>query len=269
MKLMHRLFHAFCGAWPLERGRDFFMRHTVDGSFGRYLAEFGPWTTTRDGWPIRTNMGHDYAAQMLKMFRELEPATKHFLHRHMSADGLFLDVGANVGYFSLLLAHTSPDARVIALEPNPPIASLLEESIARNQLGSRISLHRVAAADTAGRLEFGVDAANTGHSRLANDHHAGSISVETVVLDDWLPSHLNGRPLSLVKIDVEGAEHRVLRGMHQLIAQYRPAMVVEGYDEHLREFGDSFEGLRAWLDDAGYDEVRPWDGNLYLLPRQN
>jgi FkbM family methyltransferase len=267
MNLFHRLFHQFCGVWPFERGRDFFMRRTVHGSFGRYLAEFGPWTTTRDGWPIRTNMGHDYAAQMLKMFRELEPTTKRFLLRHMPVDGLFLDVGANVGYFSLLLAHSMPNGRVIALEPNPPIAALLEESIARNQLGDRITLHRVAAADTAGTLQFGVDPANTGHSRLANEHHAGSISVETVVLDEWLPPLLDGRRLSLVKIDVEGAECRVLRGMSRLIAEHRPAIVVEGYDEHLREFGDSLADLRAMLVHADYEEVLPSDGNLYVLPR--
>ncbi len=148
------------------------MRHTVHGAFGRYLAVYGPWTVTRGGWPIRTNMGHDYAAQMLKMFRDLEPGTRRFLLRHMPNDGLFLDVGANVGYFSLLLAHAAPNGRVIALEPNPPIAALLEESIARNQLGDRIRLYRVAAADTAGTLQFGVDPANTGHSRLANEHHS-------------------------------------------------------------------------------------------------
>lgn len=267
MKFLHRLFHQFCGVWPFERGRDFFMRHTVHGSFGRYLAEFGPWTTTRDGWPIRTNMGHDYAAQMLKMFRELEPTTKQFLLRHMPSDGLFLDVGANVGYFSLLLAQVAPASRVISLEPNPPIAALLEESIARNKLGSRISLHRVAAADTAGTLQFGVDPDNTGHSRLANEHHAGSLTVETVVLDEWLPPLLEGRPLSLVKIDVEGAECRVLRGMNRLIAEHRPAIVVEGYDEHLREFGDSLADLRALLVQAGYEEALPSDGNLYVLPR--
>lgn len=243
------------------------MRHTLSGSFGRYLAEGDPWVTTRQGFPIKSNSGHDYAALMLKMFRELEPSTKRFLLRHMEADGVFLDVGANVGYFSLLLANAAPELRVISLEPNPPIAALLAESIGRNHLDARISLHRVAAADTAGTLQFGVDPVNTGHSRLANEHHVGSFSVETIVLDDWLPSRLDGRRLALVKIDVEGAECRVLRGMSALLAEHRPALLVEGYDEHLREFGDTFEGMRRWLDEAGYEEVHPWDGNLFLLPR--
>jgi len=269
MKILHWLLHTFCRLWPLERGRDFITRHTFAGSFGRYLAAFGPWISVREGWRMKTNMGHDYTALSLKLYGELEPVTARFLLTHMKPDGLFLDIGANAGYFSLLVARHFPQARVVAFEPNPPIADLLAASIEDNHLEEWISLYRLAVSDKAATLQFSVDPANSGHSRLSQQPDLDTISVEAVTLDAWLPSRQADRPISLVKIDVEGAEHGVLRGMRQLLLTHRPPLVVEGYDNHLREFGDSLPALRQWLANLGYREVRPWDGNLYLLHSAN
>jgi|GEM_PF-4262700 FkbM family methyltransferase len=244
------------------------MRRFLPGAFGESLAAHGPWITTRDGWPMKANMGRDYSSQMLKMFGELEPVTKAFLLRHLGPHGVFLDVGANVGYFSLLLARSQPQARVFAFEPNPAIACHLAESIEHNALKDRLTLHSLAASDAAGTLSFIVDAENSGHSRLSGDGRAGAFDVEMIRLDDWLPTRLGDRSLHVVKIDVEGAELRVLRGMEKLITKHRPALVVEAYDEHLAEFGDSRASLRAWLTEAGYIELAYLDGNLHLVHRE-
>jgi FkbM family methyltransferase len=265
MKTCHHLLHALCQRWPFLRGRDALMRRFLPGAFGDSLAAHGPWITTRDGWQMKANMGRDYSSQMLKMFGELEPVTKAFLLEHHGPQGAFLDVGANVGYFSLLLAHRQPSSRVFAFEPNPAIACHLDESIVRNSLMDRLTLHPLAASDTSGTLSFIVDAENSGHSRLSGDGRAGAFEVEMIRLDDWLPAQLGERPLHVVKIDVEGAELRVLRGMKNLLQTHRPALVVEAYDHHLREFGDDLPSMRAFLSGAGYQEAHASDGNLYLV----
>lgn len=269
MNVLHHLLHAFCRVWPLERGRDFIMRHTFAGSFGDYLAAYGPWINVREGWRMRANMGKDYSSLALKLYGELEPVTGAFLLAHMRQDAVFLDIGANAGFFSMLLAKHFSKGRVIAFEPNPPIAALLAESIAENDLASRVELHRLAASDQNAVLQFLVDAANSGHSRLASDASSASMQVDAVILDAWLPAKLGDARIAVVKIDVEGAELRVLKGMRALLQAHRPALVVEGYDQHLRDFGDSLPALREWLAEAGYREIRPWDGNLYLLPAES
>ncbi|MBK8094086.1 MAG: FkbM family methyltransferase [Verrucomicrobiaceae bacterium] len=263
-----RLLHAVAKRWPFLRGRDWLMRKTFGRAFGDYLAKSCSWVDTRGGWTMRANNGIDYTSRSLKLFGEMEKTTSQFLLKHMPEHGCFLDVGANVGYFSLEIAHRRPHAQVIAIEPNPQIAALLSESIAHNQLTERIHLHSVAASDITGELKFRLDQENTGHSRLAMETIQDAIIVSSVILDDWLPSHLGELPLSVVKIDVEGAELRVLRGMARLIKQFHPTLVIEGYDDHLREFGDSLSALVKWLDDAGYKEVEPRDGNLYLIHRE-
>jgi len=266
MNVLHHLLHAFCRAWPFERGRDFIMRHTFAGSFGDYLAACGPWIRVREGWRMRANMGKDYSSRILKLYGELEPTTGAFLLAHMPPDGVFLDIGANAGFFSLLLAKHFPKGRVIAFEPNPPIADLLAESIMENDLADRIELHRLAVSDQNAVLQFLVEESNSGHSRLAGGVSSASMQVEAVILDEWLPPKLGEARVAVVKIDVEGAELRVLKGMRTLLEAHRPALVVEGYDEHLREFGDSLRALREWLAEASYREIRPSDGNLYLVP---
>ncbi|GEP44586.1 hypothetical protein BGE01nite_38770 [Brevifollis gellanilyticus] len=261
-----------CQRWPFLRGRDAIPRHFLKDDFAQSLAAYGPWITTRDGWEMKANMGGDYTSQVLKLFGELEPLTKAFLLQHLGPRGVFLDIGANVGYFSLLLARHQPQSRVFAFEPNPAISTLLADSIERGGLGDRLSLHTFAASDSVGSVSFRVEGDNSGHSRLVGGPESAAsaeqtLQVETVRLDDWLPPQLGGRQIQVVKIDVEGAELRVLRGMEKLLAQHRPALVVEAYDEHLAEFGDSCASLRSWLKAAGYVEEAFLGGNLHLVHR--
>jgi FkbM family methyltransferase len=267
MNLHLRLLHYCCYHWPFQRGRDFLMRCFLAGSLGDYLAKFGPWITTRGGWKMKANMGNDYSSQMLKMFGELEPATTSFLLNHLTKNGVFLDVGANVGFFSLLVANLRPEAKVIAFEPNPAIAAHLADSIHQASLQDRIQLHGLAASDSAGIVHFVIESLNSGHSRLSgsNRETQQSLKVETICLDDWLPSRMENQNLNAVKIDVEGAELRVLKGMKQLLRQHKPILVVEAYDEHLQEFGDSLTALKEWIKEANYREHSYIDGNLYLI----
>src|SRR5438067_52775 len=90
--------------YPLTRGRDFFFRNFVAGkSFARFLDEIPNPIRTRRGFPLFCNTA-DYLSHWLKVWGEYESGTEAFLLDHMRGGGTFLDVGANMGYFSLLIA---------------------------------------------------------------------------------------------------------------------------------------------------------------------
>lgn len=139
--------------------------------------------------------------------------------------GTFVDVGANWGYFTLVAAHAvGPEGRVVALEPDPRMAAELRGNVARNGI-RHVTVLETAAAEGAGEAVLSGWAEadrNRGVSSLvappAGD--AASFAVRTAALDEVMDAQ-GVRHADLVKVDVEGAEELVLRGMIRGLAEGR------------------------------------------------
>lgn len=258
---------AMARRYPFTRGRmRFFLDVVQRGAIEERLAALPAAQRTRRGFEIHCNP-HDFTSDWIKLWGEHERLTERFLLDAMKGGGTFLDLGANIGYFSLLIAHEFGErCGVIAFEPNPPIYELLVAGAAASRRVNALRLVPLAISDQPGELSFVVDARNTGHSHLAAPGEPGAArSVPVVVLDDWLAQNPPASPVRAVKLDVEGCELKALRGMARLLREQRPALVVEVIDEHLRQFGDTRAALEHFLSDVGYRE--PWaaeDGNLYF-----
>ena len=148
---------------------------------------------------------------------ELDLIAKHF-----PAGGVFVDIGANVGNHSLFVAKFLSPQRVIPVEPNPEIIDLLLANIVLNDVVDRFDLSciGIGASDAAGDgFGMGASGGNIGAARIVPD--GGDIAVRSgdSILADVAPS--------LIKIDVEGMEMRVLKGLAGTIARDRPALFVE------------------------------------------
>ena len=151
-----------------------------------------------------------------------------FLRKHLSG-GTFIDVGANVGSVSLLLADTIQNA--ILFEPNPVAAARARENLARNQLDFKV--YEFALSDTNGVARFechgGVDVCGHVVGNAPSSQTATRV-VQCTTLDEFLRQHGDPEfPVSLVKIDVEGHENSVLRGMRQFLSEKRPPLVMFEY----------------------------------------
>jgi FkbM family methyltransferase len=151
-----------------------------------------------------------------------------FLRRHLSGETL-IDVAANVGSVSLLLADTIEDAMLF--EPNPVAAGRARENLARNQLGFKV--HEFALSDANGEIRFECHGAvDSGGHVVASipSSQTATRMVQRITFDEFLRQ--NGDPdfpVSLVKIDVEGHENSVLRGMRQFLFEKRPPLVMFEY----------------------------------------
>jgi FkbM family methyltransferase len=166
-----------------------------------------------------------------------------------------IDIGANVGYHALHMARLAgPGGAVHAFEPLPYLAEALTRSIAENGF-SNIRLHRTALDDRNGTalLRHAPVTANFGGAHLTQASavpaaHADEL-VATGRFDDLLP---DVRP-SFVKIDVEGAEPRVLRGAAAMLAAARPLVLCELHNPQLRVVSGANAGdLLAQMRAAGY-----------------
>ena len=127
------------------------------------------------------------------------------------------DVGANLGYYTVLMAEAvGPTGRVLAFEPNPAIAELLQRTVAVNGHGATTNVDARAASDVSGQdVRFHMPAGQPMNATMVAADQGGPdwVRATTVALDDVLPARVD-----FLKIDVEGAEYLVWRGLTRTIA---------------------------------------------------
>ena len=158
-----------------------------------------------------------------------------------------IDVGANIGFFTLRFARwVGPAGHVIAIEPEPRNFNSLRGRVARAGLSNIVTCVQAAAADRRGELRLALNPGHPGDHHLADDGQP----VAGVTLDE-LAANDPGR-ITIVKIDVQGAESMVLAGARELIETHRPAVLVEVHGPSLARLGSSRRELIDTLVALGY-----------------
>lgn len=204
-----------------------------------------PWTVTMPPGLTLELRPHDPVTSGVLYCGLPDWAEMRFVLDYLGAGDTMVDVGANVGLYSLLAASVR-GVRVVAFEPDPGARELAATNVARNGLADRVELRpdAVGSKEGTGGFTVGLGPMN----RLIADPVPGSDgravdtirSVEVVTLDDAdrVPS-----PVAIVKVDVEGGELAVLSGAARLLDDHRPALILEANDPF---------GLTAFLEPRGY-----------------
>jgi len=183
-----------------------------------------------------------------------EIATAMFLQTVVRPGDTFIDIGANVGLITLhAAALVGPAGRVHSFEPNPHLVDRLGKLIALNKL-NHVTLHPVGLSDTEGELALSI---------LKDHHEQGTLSyiddptvfsqqyhVPIRLGDGELPVDLPGP--AMIKIDVEGHEPHVLRGLRRTLDRLRPVVFTEVSDDYLRRAGSSVAELFEFMHSLGY-----------------
>lgn len=209
------------------------------------------------GTTVDVLLGNDNSL-CLYVCGSFEPNEFAFLDRMLKPGMVFVDVGANDGYYTLFAAQrVGPSGRVLAIEPSTRERANLERNIARNGLGNVkvVPLALGATCGTAGlRL---AQSAHSGHNTLggfANDGvQAESVEQVKVCMLDSLAGELALDRIDVMKIDVEGAEANVIAGAREVLARTQPVIVLEISDKALRGQGSDAEQLIATLRELGYE----------------
>jgi FkbM family methyltransferase len=191
-----------------------------------------------------------------------EPELQAELARLLHPGDAFYDVGANVGFMTLVGARlVGPAGRVVAFEPNPRLAAAARANAALNCL-AQVEVHELALADHEGTARFVVPEESSG-AHLADVQEGGgeSFDVDVTTLDAFLARAAEPPP-AVVKLDIEGAEVRALDGMRATLAAHGPALVVElhgtrePFERLLAELGYAVTGgVHDTARDAGNDHV--------------
>jgi FkbM family methyltransferase len=150
-----------------------------------------------------------------------EPRDSMLVRRYLKPGMTFLDVGANIGYYSLMAAAVAgPSGRVISFEPNPELHQHLQETIRSNAI-QNIVAEQAAVGDQAGWTDLFVPKERGNNTATLIANQGGSpVRVPVVTLDEYLDQHQIAR-VDFLKIDVEGFEPKVIQGARSAIQAKR------------------------------------------------
>jgi FkbM family methyltransferase len=166
----------------------------------------------------------------------------------------FLDIGANMGFYSIGAALTNKSVAVIAFEPNPMIRETLEYNATLNNVGRNITFLEIALSDFQGTETFSVPAfTGSGGGSLRNLHPEegapNEFNVKVERLDKFRDQTIG---TDLIKIDVEGAEYNLLMGGLATIKENQPTIVIELLRKWMKPFGRAPNDVVKVMFENGY-----------------
>ncbi len=183
--------------------------------------------------PIRCRNGlvvyvvpSDLIGRQLYLTGTWDPHLLMVLEELARGSEVIVDVGANVGFFALSMAAAAPNAAVHAVEPHPLLADLIERSVRASAL-PRVTIHRFALSESTGQATLAVDAHHLGMSRIGAATAPGEATIPISLRrgDEFLEG-IGVRGIDLMKLDVEGHEAQVLRGMEAWLSTHRVRVIL-------------------------------------------
>lgn len=207
----------------------------------------------RDGFRLQID-GSSQTGRILYATGEYESETSRLVHRLLGPGQTMIDVGANIGYFTVVGARAvGPKGHVVAFEPVAAVRERLLCNVRLNQL-TNVTIREEALSVRSGTAVLFTGPENdTGLASLRPLAASAQVNVVQARLDDLWDST---RPIALIKIDVEGAELAALQGMSECLSRDSPDLIVEVTDEYLRAMGSSAASLVAFLLVCGYSMFR-------------
>jgi FkbM family methyltransferase len=200
-----------------------------------------------------TGPSFHFAYDLEKGFLNYEIEAKNELLNDLPKDGIFFDVGANIGLYSLYFALERADLNIICFEPNPLAYECLQKTFS-SWKGKKPTLYQKAVGSKNEQKKLYQSHVNDGgHSlHFSPEHLDKNIDdfslVTTIQLDEWIDQGLLPIPQAL-KIDVEGFELEVLKGVKKTLIKHRPILLIECSNQDLAnknefwQFMDQFSAL--------------------------
>jgi FkbM family methyltransferase len=229
-----------------------------------YYSRFDPplemLSSYEGGIKITTSLSSHIEAQIFwQGFQEADEGTVTCLKACLPKDGVFIDVGANVGTFTLVGAQRAPRGEVHAFEPSEYHFARLSRNVAMNGFNN-VRMNKAGLFDRPAEGQLFLPATtgamnNSGGASLFG-WEAGSLGVveeevRLLRLDDYVEAHRLGR-IDVIKIDIEGAELNALLGAIKTLGTFRPIVLMELDRDNLKRAGRSLSDILSFWAELRY-----------------
>jgi FkbM family methyltransferase len=229
--MRHPKLDLHCGRW-MVKGDQFLQKlmrvHALSGD-----ADL----CTYRGFQFRFDAQNRYLAATLAMSGAYEAETLAAVLDILPVGGTFLDLGANLGFYTVQAAAAVGDSgRVIAFEPTPSSAALLRENVSLNGFDDRTTIVEAAVSGRTGRHSLLLFAQGASNSLVGSGGNVQSregcqvVEVEETTLDSFFQTHGWPQSIDLIKMDIEGQEAAAFGGMRDLLRRYPHTKVIFEYN---------------------------------------
>jgi FkbM family methyltransferase len=232
-----RLWARMVGGDPYRQGAPSSAKRRTIEPHGFEMELFeGDWM---ERYALRS--GHFYQDEIVALMKQM-----------VQPGQIVVDVGANIGFVSLAASRqVGPAGHVYAFEPNGELVARLKKSIRRNRI-SNLSVFMTALGEEPGTVRL-ISGGHHGTNRISvGEEASGQAEVRLQRADDLLRGRLPADVPAFVKIDVEGAELGVLKGMPELLRRPRTRFFVELGDAHSQRFGNTAAAVFDLFHAEGY-----------------
>jgi len=206
--------------------------------------------TTRYGFTMALDL-RQFVDRSIYCTGDWEPHETQVIRRILKSGDTFADLGANIGYFTLLAAGiVGPTGHVHAFEANAKTHTLLLENIALNS-ATNVTAHLLAVGEVPGKAVIHHQEEGNAGGDVAVAAKPGDTSATVPMAR--LDTVLADRSISLIKLDIEGGEAKALRGAEKLLeGSAAPDLLFELSPHFLSKNGDDAEAMLEWLRSKGY-----------------
>ncbi|BAZ43953.1 methyltransferase FkbM family protein [Chondrocystis sp. NIES-4102] len=189
---------------------------------------------------------------------------QEIFQQNLHAGDVFYDIGANVGFFSIIAAKlVGNSGQVYSFEPGETNAKSVRHNAQLNNF-THIEVIEKAVSETSGEGELILAKYSGGHALATADAPpdvAGRVTIDLVSIDDLIAEN-SIKPPNFVKIDIEGAELSALKGMKETIRKYQPTIIYEVDDGDSLAYQRKYQELEAFFKTLDY-QVKPVNQDSY------
>lgn len=203
-------------------------------------------------------------------FSHYEPDESRVMNVLIGESKNILDIGANIGFYSIQFAKKRPESKIFSFEPIPNSYNFLQRNIAENQVGHLVTPFNYGLSETGGIVNFFISptsGTNASLKNVAQANDAVSITGLTLMLDQWVENQ-NIIP-DFIKCDVEGAELLVFRGGIKTISKHKPIIFTELLRKWSKPFGYHPNDVIKFFDELGYQCFAIGSGRNRLINEVN
>ncbi len=196
----------------------------------------------------------EHIQQQLFWYGYYEKSLGDVLKNIIKPGDVFLDIGANIGYFSLLIANNVPTAKVISFEPVREIFESLKGNIAINNI-KNVTAFNAAIGELKEEKELfisGLDNLGMSSFQQPENFSGKKETVQVLTIDEWF-ERAGLAKIDVVKLDVEGSELPALKGMKEILQNFKPIVIVEINPETLSMFGLAPDDIYNYLSKFNFD----------------
>lgn len=186
-------------------------------------------------------------------FYHYEEPVKSAILEHLPKNGVFFDVGANIGLISLFISKFRKDASIYSFEPARCTSTAIEQTVKKNGIGNIHLIKKGVSDKSQDNVSFFIDSKSSGGNSLLESAISHSVerseSITLTTLDDFIAQ--NKKIPSVIKVDVQDAECSVIKGARQLIKNYQPTFIIEASNELILKdeaiFSEIFAGYEVYV----------------------